>query len=164
MARFSLKWLLVGTAIVGLAVAALVNANVWWSSAVNASVLCVVFYAGVRSCVPNAPGRPFWLGFAASAVLSTVVAIQLSGALIPLGITRYLAARATGHDVSFGDDSRWWISSPTEPRFRYISEIAHALWMAAFGIVGGVLVLYLTRKHSGVGGSERQDVSRGESC
>lgn len=156
MARFSLWWLFGLTAIVAFGITACLNANIWWSLAVNGLALSLVLYAGVRSCVPRAPNREFWLAFTVSAMLSGM-GVYLTGALIPLAITRYIAARLTGHDVAFGDDSRWWMDSPTEPRFRFISEMAHSLWAVGIGMLGGLLALYMAHKYEA---REREGKSR----
>jgi CDP-diglyceride synthetase len=144
---FSLRWLFAVTAFIGLGFAALVNANVWWSLGTNAVVFCLLFYAGVRACVPNSPHRPFWLAFAVSAVFSSIVAGHLTGALIPYGIIRYVAARAAGFDVKIGDESRWWIDQPGQPDFRLYTEIGVALWAMAFGALGGALASLLAYKY-----------------
>ena len=87
------------------------------------------------------------MAFAVSAVFSSIVAGHLTGALIPHGIIRYAAARASGFDVTVGDESRWWIDQPGQPDFRLYTEIGVALWAMAFGALGGVLASFLAGKY-----------------
>lgn len=70
---FSLKWLFVSIAVVGLTITGLINANQWWAYAMSTTILASLFYAPLCVAVRGRK-EPFWLGFAVAGWLWLLLA------------------------------------------------------------------------------------------
>ena len=117
MARFSLKWLFVGMAVVAVYAAALANPNVWWllgTGILTAALMAVAVLQGMLHLWKE----PFWIGYAAFSLCSEVVYVQLD--------FRMLLLRESNEDLTL---------------------IASRMLSVVFGVCGGLLAVYLERKH-----------------
>lgn len=62
MLQFSLRNLLIAVAVVAIGMAALLNANCWWSSLLWGATLATLFFAGLATLLRREVPRAFWGG------------------------------------------------------------------------------------------------------
>jgi len=63
MLRFSIRQLLIVTALLAVAFVALLNASPWWAAAMSSGVLLTLSAAIVLAIYREGQGRAFWIGF-----------------------------------------------------------------------------------------------------
>jgi len=63
MLRFSIRQLLIGTALLAVAFVALLNASAWWASAMASSALLTFSASIVLAIYRDGQRRAFWIGF-----------------------------------------------------------------------------------------------------